>query len=430
MTRKWTDEYVRGRFPALVAEKLRAEGKNPRVKPTHAWLREHGFMGIQGYANRNEMTVDEVLLEKCGFEPRPNRPLPGSHAETRNKVNQWLTDEEEAFGRLSDTTNARTHIVRTMEMAREEFGSVDLFRFGRQSSDVAVRDALDLFKRMNRELESEGARYNYASTLVEFLDYLELLGEIDGHPVDDVLARMDWSYSRSNDQLNLTPDQVSRCWEAAEDPEEHLLVVLLGFAGIRPNDVTLIYSDDVILDDVDPRIQFGEERKNGRGSAAILAGVDVIDDYLSYLADEWSDWNGALFPSEQSADGTRSVAWVRNRVDEIVSRAGVTLDDGSVPTPKHFRRFWFTAYTEAVSEFLDLVDDIADEQGSNDPKIVSDHYLPDQQRRDHLRQYARNHFEAATPGDELVRPEDLFEAREQEPDPQLDLTDFDGADQQ
>lgn len=150
----------------------------------------------------------------------------------------------------------------------------------------------------------------------------------------------------------------------------------------------------------------------------------TFEEYLEYLDDEWEEWNGALFPSEQSADGTRSVTWVSNRIDEIVTRAGITLSDGSTPTAKHFRRFWFTAYNQALGEYLDRVDILSDDQGSDDQQIASKHYLPDWQQRDHFRHYARNYFEAATPGDEFVPPEDVFEARESEDDPQAGLDRF------
>lgn len=70
---RWTPEYVRQRFPAEVRELRRAEGESLNIKPTHKWLREHGFSGIQGYAERNEKTVDDVLLEECGFDQREKK---------------------------------------------------------------------------------------------------------------------------------------------------------------------------------------------------------------------------------------------------------------------------------------------------------------------------------------------------------------------
>ena len=91
-------------------------------------LREHGFSGIQGYAERHEKTVDDVLLEECGFNQREKKPLPGTHAETKALVHRWLQDEDEEFNRLNDTSvgNAWTHMRRLMEISRDALGSSNL----------------------------------------------------------------------------------------------------------------------------------------------------------------------------------------------------------------------------------------------------------------------------------------------------------------
>lgn len=424
MPYRWTEEFVERRFPEIVAEKRKAEGRNPDVKPTYQWLSDHGLLGVRGYAERNGKTVDEVLIEEAGFQPRQTRSLPGSHAETINLVREWLTDEDQVFSRVTDVGDIRTHISRVMEMAKEALGSVNLVRLGREPADVAVRNTIDIFEQMNRELESQGARYNYASTLVSFLDHLEMLEEIDGHPVDEVLARTNWTYDRQGGKRQLTPDQVAACWEAAETPEQHALVVTMAFCGLRPKDVTIVERENVFLDRSDPRIEFDSERKNGSGNTVILAGVEFLDDYFSYLDAEWDDWKGALFPSNRSADGTRSTRWIADQIDEVTSRASVTLDDGSQPTPKYFRQFWYAGYNRAASKYLDRVDMISDDQGSSDPEVVTYHYLPERQQRDHFRQYAQHYFEAATPGDEFVTPEEVLAAREREADPQRDLFEF------
>lgn len=114
--------------------------------------------------------------------------------------------------------------------------------------------------------------------------------------------------------------------------------------------------------------------------------------------------------------------------DEIVTRAGITLSDGSTPTATHFRRFWYKAYNEALSHYLDRTDGFSEDQGSDDPQIVNSHYLPDQQRRDRLRHYAKNYFEAAAPSGQFVSPEDMFEARDSDDEPQVGLARFDQSD--
>jgi hypothetical protein len=444
--RKWTPGYVQQRFPAEVRELRRADGKDPDVKPTHQWLREHGLSGIQGYAERQEKTVDEVLLDECGFEPRERKPLPGTHAETKQLIHKWLQDEDEEFNRLNDTSvgNAWTHMRRLMEISREALGSTNLLRPARAPAGKNVRLTLDLFRKMNGELEAEGARYNYASTLVSFYEYLEMIGEVDSNPAEKVLPRMGWSYNRESPEQTLTPAQVQECWEAtrsiddgaledldAEDLRELLVekVLLLCLAGCghRTSDPLITNAqEDVILDRGDPRVCFDAKRKNGRGTTPIMAGLDYFEQYIELLEETGHEM---LFPSDLSEDGTRSDAWVRNKIEEIVDRAGVRLPDGSKPTPKHFRQFWFNEYLDAYEAYIAKIEDVAEAQSSASAEIVDKHYLASHRARDHFRRFAYEHFATAFPTDVVVAPEEIAAARDTDTDEdgQSSLGDFVGA---
>ena len=443
--RTWTPDYVRQRFTAEVRELRRAEGKDPDIKPTHKWLREHGFSGIQGYAERHEKTVDDVLLEECGFDQREKKPLPGTHAETKALVHRWLQDEDDEFNRLNDTSvgNAWTHMRRLMELSRDALGSSNLLRPARAPPGKNVRLILDLFRAMNDEFESEGARYNYASTLDKFYEYLEMIGEVNSNPVESVLPRMGWTYTRESPANILTPKQVRECWKATTSVDEEtvedlgagtlrerlvekILLLSLGGCGERTSDPLITNAqEDIILDPGDPRVCFDDERKNGPGTVPIMAGLDYFEQYIELLEEEGYEM---LFPSEQSADGTRSDTWVRNKIEEIVDRAGVRLPDGSKPTPKHFRQFWFNEYLDAYEAYIAKIEDVAAEQSSASAEIVDKHYLAGHRERDHFRRFAYTHFETAFPTDVVISPEEIAEARnDADEDGQTSLGDFVGA---
>jgi len=442
----WTPNYVQQRLSAEIRELRRAEGKDPDIKPTHKWLREHGFSGIQGYAERRDKTVDDVLLEECGFDQRNKKPLPGTHAETKALVHKWLRDEDKEFGRLNDTSvaNAWTHMRRLIEISYDDLGSDNLLRPARAPPGKNVRLILDLFRAMNSEFKSEGTRYNYASTLDKFYEYLEMIGEVDSNPVESVLPRMGWTYNREAPANTLSPKQVRECWKATtpiDDAsvdtldtetlrkrlEEKILLLSLSACGERTSDPLITNGqEDIILDPGDPRVCFGDERKNGPGTVPIMAGLDYFEQYIELLDEQGYEM---LFPSEQSADGTRSDTWVRNKIEEIVDRAGVRLPDGSKPTPKHFRQFWFNEYLEAYEAYIAKIEDIAAEQSSASAEIVDKHYLANHRERDHFRRFAYTHFETAFPTDVVISPEEIADARNDTGDEegQTSLGDFVGA---
>lgn len=408
-------------------------------------LREHGFSGIQGYAERHEKTVDDVLLEECGFNQREKKPLPGTHAETKALVHRWLQDEDEEFNRLNDTSvgNAWTHMRRLMEISRDALGSSNLLRPARAPPGKNVRLTLNLFRSMNDEFESEGTRYNYASTLDKFYEYLEMIGEVDSNPVESVLPRMGLTYTRESPVNTLTPKQVRECWKATKsigeesvedlDTEtlrerlvEKVLLLSLAACGERASDPLITNAqEDIILDPSDPRVCFDDEGKNGPGTVPIMAGLDYFEQYIELLDEEGYEM---LFPSEQSADGTRSDTWVRNKIEEIVDRAGVRLPDGSKPTPKHFRQFWFNEYLDAYEAYIAKIEDVATEQSSASAEIIDKHYLASHRERDHFRRFAYTHFETAFPTDVVISPEEIAEARnDTDDDGQTSLGDFVGA---
>ncbi|ERG97326.1 hypothetical protein [Haloquadratum walsbyi] len=126
--------------------------------------------------------------------------------------------------------------------------------------------------------------------------------------------------------------------------------------------------------------------------------------------------------------GTRSDTWVRNKIEEIVDRAGVRLPDGSNPTPKHFRQFWFNEYLDAYEAYIAKIEDVATEQSSASAEIVDKHYLASHRERDHFRRFAYTHFETAFPTDVVISPEEIAEARnDTDDDGQTSLGDFVGA---
>ncbi|WP_134672276.1 hypothetical protein [Halorussus marinus] len=415
--RKWTSGYVRRRFRAEVREILKVEDKPPDVKPTHSWLVDHGFSGIRNYAEREGKTVDEVLLEECGFESRGRKPLPGSHAETNELVRDFLEKEEEVFSRLDNPdsmSNTWTYMRKLQEVCRDALGSSNLLRPARAPKGKNVRLTLKIFQELNRQYPSEGSRSNLAYALIAFYDYWKMMGEVDSNPAKQLLPRMGWEYNRESPELKLTPAQVRECWEVTETLEEKILVLSLAGSGLRTKGPLIINAqEDIILDETDPRICLDDDRKNGPGVVPIMAGVDYFDLYIEELAEDGYEM---LFPSDQSEDGTRSTTWVRNQIENIVDRADVQLPDGSKPTPKNFRQFWYNEFYDAQEAYLAKVEFVADAQASASPDIVDKHYLTEHRKRDHFRKFAHEHFATAFPSDVVLSPEEIEEARAAERD--------------
>jgi len=53
------------------------------------------------------------------------------------------------------------------------------------------------------------------------------------------------------------------------------------------------------------------------------------------------------------------------------------------------RRFWYSAYSEAVEDVAESIEEIAAEQGSSDSTVVLENYLSDERARQLRRKHMR-----------------------------------------
>lgn len=415
---EWTKEKLRTRFPAKVREERLAEGLDPDVCPTQEWLRTHGYSGIGGFAQRNEMSVTEVLEDVCGFEPRGNKPLGIEHAETRRLIEEWLEKEEDLFNQWNDNRirDARTHFRTLAKVAYEELGSTDLLRLFRADPPADTDLIFRLFSGLSSRMETQGAQSNYTRSLERWGDYLEMRDEIESHKVGQVRGMMSYTYERRSPEHKLTTAQIRRLWEATETLEEKTLLIILTASGTRRSEPTDSKISQLRLDRHDPYIVFDESRKTGAATVPIMAGVEVIKTWLEQL-NKLDYWNGEwLFPSKDSRDGSRPPGWVNDTIETLVTRAEVTFPDGEEPTPKSFRSFWYNHYSDARQEWLTHIQELADEQGVASSKIIDLHYLTKERERDHFRKFAQSYFVSVF-GEHLVHGFDgVREAREAERD--------------
>lgn len=414
---RWTRDRLEIRFPAKVREELKAEGMDPDERPTRQWLRDHGYAGIEGWARRNDMTVAEVLEDICGFNKPTRKSLGIDHPESRRLVEEWLEFEDELSNQWGENRidDARTHIRTITEIAFEKLGTTNLLRLmGTEEEHVNL--VLRLFTGLAQRLETQGSQSTYTRTLERWAEYLDLVEAIDDHKIDHARDMMGYSFARASPEHVLETSHIRECWQQAQELEEQALLVILAAAGNRRAEPTDIQVDQLRLDRADPYIVFGQERKTGPGTVPIMAGVEVIEEWLNHLESQ-EHWNGKwLFPSKKSRDGSRSSGWVNDTVGDIITEANVTFPDGEEPTPKHFRSWWYSRYNNARHEWLAHVEMLADEQGVSSAEVIDLHYLHDKGERDHFRKYARSHFAAAF-GEEMVHGlDDVSEVREEDRD--------------
>lgn len=385
-------------FTSRVKEELLAQGKDPDVKPTHRWLRENKFWAVFTYCRGREETVDEILLNELGFDERPTKPLPSHSTETKQLLHDFFAEEAEIYNRVNGTTidDLSTHMRTLMDLSLDTFGHADLMKIARMSHREQFFALRDLFESLQNHHETEGSAYNYATTLVEFYDWLEVRGEIDDHRAAEMRARFDWEYERTGPSYVLTTDEIYQLWQATRTLSEKVIIILLFAAGLRPDDIRTLTDDGIYLDPADPHLEFGPERKNGVGAPVLLAGDHILKRHLEILKQN-PDWNGAILPSDEAESGVRSYHYIRSRFDDVVERSGLTIDrDDYDLTPTAGRDFYMNLLGEARRQFLHgVAEPTAEAAGSSSARVLNKHYLQDRKNRRFLQKYASPFIEAA-----------------------------------
>ncbi|KAB1191241.1 MULTISPECIES: tyrosine-type recombinase/integrase [Haloferax] len=385
-----------------IAPAMDRDGMDPtRDVPTYEWLTDHGWSGI-AYALRekHDLTPRQFFVDVVGL----------GH-DTADEGYDWNLDDDttiEAFESyldvlesrrgLADSTipTRRTHLARFARVYRDLHGDADLLTSldDRDTEPDEITRCLEVLDEFDDELATDGTKLKYLQTVRAFYDYLVDFRRARYNPVENAAKQFRWEQGQP-DNRTMTAVQVRAVYTAATDLEDRLLVLGLAGWGLRPNELASLDASQLTLTGDDPHISF-EERKNGPGTVALLYGVDAVAERIESLSND--EWNGALFPSSRSSTGHIARETVNRRFKRLARDASVTVD-GETPTAKLCRRFWYTAYQEAVEEMLSQLEGVAADQGSKSADVVMSNYLSEERRRSFRRRAMREKLAAVFDAD-------------------------------
>lgn len=375
MSRKWTLEYLRNGFVDEIKQKRAEQGYNTDEKPTHKWLRQNSFGYFLQRVRELNKRPDEWLLNECGFEPQ-QKDYPCENPETIRHIEGWLEYEDNVSERFNGVTigTARTHIRRSMEIAKETIGTSDIFELGRGDYGACVNRGRQLMRGFRHAYDNEQTRLNYVTTIRDLLTEMVADGVIDHNPLEHLVKTCRWSGSSSSKTIAPSPSLVKKYIDACETRTEQMVMICLVVMGWRPSDFCDPESiQKFYLDSSQPYVEFADGRKNGASFVPIVLCQDFIEQWVR-LVETVPGNDTALFPSAASNDGGRSTQWVRNTVSDIGERVDGTLRNGEKPTPNDFRNFWHTEYVKAFSQYRRDNDFAASAQGTQSSRIPMESY--------------------------------------------------------
>ncbi|WP_254280789.1 tyrosine-type recombinase/integrase [Haloarcula marina] len=385
---------------------LEAEGIDPESeKPTHKWFRDHDARAFLAALRRHhDRSFGEFYDEYLGLGSEEGYSWSTSDEKTVEALEKFLDRRKSRYSLASssvDTLRTRLNLyVRAYSEANE---TDDLISPIQRDSDNPAYEAVDAcyaaFDWLN-----EGTEYNYSAQTLQRVRrvvdawYQHLVGRriASINPASGLYDEFKWEIEDSPTP-SLSASHIRDLVEAATSTRERLLVVTLAGWGLRASEVAALhvsqFQRDVPEDDV-PFITF-ENRKNGPGEVSLLFGMDVLDARIDEQADD-EEWMGYLFPSTQGETPHVSRDTIRNWFQDLASKAGLPdRIEGERPSPQLCRRFWYDTYTAVLEGVLEGVDEIAAEQGSNDPRVVMQNYLSNSRSRRVRREFMREQLATA-----------------------------------
>lgn len=402
-SRQTLEELVETYEREIHPEFRRSDGAQDRAYPTAAWLRERGYSGLR-YALRehHDRTLATFLREDVGLADDDGDGVDAGldiRDERTAAAVGYYFDRREDRELLAASTLAskRSRFRRWVRTYRDVHGTDALVPAAADPADEPAerQRARRVLDRIAPELATDRSRLTYVSDVRSVYSWLEEEGYVAFNPLANAEKEYEWEAARP-DNPALSADDVRRLHDAAADAGEGLLVVGLAGWGLRPSELAALHVEQLTLDGDDPHVAFGDERKNGPGTVAMLYGREAVADRVASLAAE-DDWSGYLFPSTASETGHVHADTVRARFRRLAERAGVSVD-GAPPTPKMGRRFWYATFTDAMEDVMAEVSTIAEEQGSSSAAVVWADYLSEAARRKRRRRAMRDRLAVAFDG--------------------------------
>lgn len=406
-------EDLKSFWNAHIEPDLARDGLDLDTRPTYEEITEAGYSGIAYTLREHHNLTLAQFLATVGYPaPDSDDSYPwGIDAETTiRELELYLGTYLERKGH-SETTIAskRSRLARYVRTYADLYGSADVVERVR-SDDTPQRDEKQrvrtVFDTFDADLESPESKRKHLTDVRVFYEWLAGDRDAAYNPALGAPHETRWKNATPNDDERDPPaleaDHVRALAAACESLEDRLLIVAVCAWGLRRSEVAALSrsqfaprddADRFDIDGDDPRIVFGDERKNGPGRVSVLYGLETLADRWSQLADR-DRWNGYLFPSTAAESGHINPGTVTDRFRRLADRADVTVR-GETPTPQYGRRFWYRTYSDAVKRLSSQIEAVADEQGSDDPSVVVTNYLGEEEARERRREYMREQLAEA-----------------------------------
>lgn len=389
-----------------IAPERRKQGYHPDEDvPTYEWINDNGYSGLHRALKRDHEATTRDFFEDI-LNPNTGYEYPGNVPQTHYHIENYLEAIAKRKDYAQSTINSKqSRLSRIIELKQELHGTGDIIILGKQNTTRSFEKLTDIFDRINEDLESEQSKRNHQSDLIGFYSYLERREIVDYNPATSLQEEYEWKYNSATPVYILSEEQVKRIWEATRTLEEKVMIILYIGHGLRASEAPDLTRENFVIHTQTPHINF-KERKNQPGQVPLLVGQNYIAEKLR-ASQTPGDRADPLFPSPNSNREALTSQTMRRKFKKVCSRAGVTIND-KTPCPQNGRKTWYTEYMRVFENLTKVADIVSTEQGSRNPKVVRDNYVPTSYELEKYRDEMKDHLRDIFPGIKEQQPEVSF----------------------
>lgn len=389
-----------------IAPERRKQGFDPNEDiPKYNWINQNGYSGLHHALKRDHETTTREFFEDV-INPSSGYEYPGDDSRTHRQIDNHL----EAIAQRKDYAEStiaskQSRLSRIIEIKRELYGTGDLIILGKQDTTNSFQKLMDIFDRIDEDLNSDQSKRNIQSDLISFFAHLERRGIVDYNPATSLRQEYEFKYDCSSPVHILSEEQIRKIWEATQTLEEKVIVILYIGHGLRTNEAPDLTVENFVIQTEVPYIKL-EERKNQSGTIPLLVGQNYIAEKFQSVQTPGSGTD-PLFPSPDMNREALTGATMRRKFKDICSRAGVTVNN-KIPTPRNGRKTWYTMYIDVFENLKKVADTVSTEQGSKDPEVVLNNYYPLESELEQYRNEMKDQLKNVFTGIEEQQPEIAF----------------------
>jgi integrase len=360
-----------------IMEEFNEQNDDPTKNyPDTAMLDDMGYSHLRWrLSKKHDMTVKTFFTTLVGVtDERPRWNL--EDPKTITQVEKFL-DYRQKYRPWAETTKETNYhqlnrVFKNFSQIANNDNIIDLANNKNYKTDI-YDWLVETIHRIRQKAKSDNSTQQYINATKQFFAWLERRSVIKFNPCSKIEKEFDLDL-KTDGSVPLTPEQVAKLWDEADDLVEYIVIIGYVFWGVRRQELAKVRYDQFTLDNK-IEIEFeSHQRKNDAGIVTVVVGENIIRKQFERLKSK-SDWNGHLLVDSDNPSQPMKPDKTSRIFQNVCKSADVRIGDGEIPTANNGRATWHDLNAQAETVLMEM--EYIDDQDYEDTKSPLGYQGPD-----------------------------------------------------